>query len=62
MNKPLSFPAGVSDWSKDILSKMLVIDEGKRIGWDDLFKLAVKKEIPGNTSRSKNEFILDGSR
>jgi len=32
--KPLRIPANLSPWSKTLLSRMLVIDEKQRIGWD----------------------------
>lgn len=31
--KPLMIPNNLSDWSKTLLSKMLVVNENDRIGW-----------------------------
>lgn len=33
IRKPLTFPSGVSEWSMNILKRMLVVNENDRIGW-----------------------------
>ncbi len=53
-NKPLLFPKGVSEWSKEILNKMLVIDEAKRITWDELFKIVLKTSGSSGKSRGNS--------
>lgn len=35
--KPLVIPSHLSDWSKKLIARMLVISENARIGWDELF-------------------------
>ena len=32
--KPLKIPAHLSDWGKNLLTKMIVVNENERIGWD----------------------------
>lgn len=34
MTKPISLPNNISDWSKNLLVRMLTINENERIGWD----------------------------
>ena len=41
VKKPLQIPDYVSEWSSQILRKMLVPNENDRIGWDELIKYVV---------------------
>ena len=50
--KPLQIPASLSDWGKSLLSKMLMVNENERIGWDELFDM-VRWYNPNTRARSK---------
>lgn len=44
MKKPLVIPEYISDWSSNLLRKMLVSNENDRIGWDELIKYVLSPE------------------
>ena len=53
--KPLRIPTHLSPWSKTLLSRMLVIDEKQRIGWDELFEYL---GLNGQISPRRRAFII----
>jgi serine/threonine-protein kinase ULK/ATG1 len=42
INKPLQMPSTLSEWSREIIGKMLVVAENDRIGWEELFSFLSK--------------------
>ena len=44
MKKPLIIPEYVSEWSANLLRRMLIPNENDRIGWDDLIKYVLTAE------------------
>jgi len=56
MKKPLIMPDYVSEWSVNLLRKMLIPSENDRIGWDELIKYVLSAEKCNNFL-----FILDNN-
>ena len=48
--RPLKIPDKISDWSREILKKMLVVNENDRISWDELFKYVLNIEPRGRSN------------
>jgi len=44
MKKPLIMPDYVSEWSVNLLRKMLIPSENDRIGWDELIKYVLSAD------------------
>lgn len=49
LNKPLHIPNTLSEWSKHLLTRMIVPSESERIGWEELFELARNNPLPRST-------------
>ena len=46
----------MSEWGKNLLTRMIVVNENDRIGWDDLFDM-VRWYNPHQTPRSSFDLI-----
>lgn len=55
MKKPLIMPDYVSEWSVNLLRKMLIPSENDRIGWDELIKYVLSAD------KSKRIFLFLGN-